>query len=101
MKSKSSLFPISVQHVSDLCKQYDIAFLGVFGSYGRGDFDKESDIDLLVRFSKQKSLLDLVRIERVFTIRLGRTVDLVTEASISPYLKDRIKNEVQPIYEAT
>lgn len=100
MKSLAISFPISAQQVADLCKQYDIAFLGVFGSYARGDYDNQSDIDLLVRFSKQKSLLDLVRIERLFATQLGKSVDLITEASVSPYLKDRIQSEVQPLYEA-
>ena len=65
----------------------------------KGDFTKKSDIDLLARFSKPKSLLDLVRIERVLSEVLGRKTDLLTEASISPYLRDRIKNEMEVVYE--
>jgi predicted nucleotidyltransferase len=83
----------------EICEHNDIAFLGVFGSFARGESTAESDVDLLVRFSKRKSLLDLVRIEREFAEALRRTVDLLTEASISPYLQDRIKAEVKVIYE--
>lgn len=82
-----------------ICKNNDIVFLAIFGSFVKGDFTEDSDIDLLVRFSKPKSLLDLVRIERVFSEILGRKVDLLTEASISPHLKDRIKNEMEVVYE--
>lgn len=84
--------------IADICEENDIVFLGVFGSYARGDFDQESDIDLLVRFSRAKSLLDLVRIERELAQRLGRPVDLVTEASLSPYLKDRIIASLKRVY---
>ncbi|MCD6228074.1 MAG: nucleotidyltransferase domain-containing protein [Candidatus Omnitrophica bacterium] len=51
-----------------ICKNNDIVFLAIFGSFLRGDFTEESDIDLLVRFSKPKSLLELVRIERIFEV---------------------------------
>jgi len=45
----------------------------------RGEETEESDVDLLVRFARPKSLLDLVRIEREFSEALGRKVDLLTE----------------------
>jgi len=83
----------------EICKENDIVFLGVFGSYVRGEITEDSDIDLLVRFSRRKSLLALVRIEREFSETLGRKVDLLTEASISPYLIDNIKAELEVLYE--
>jgi uncharacterized protein len=91
---------VDVRQVEGICRENDIAFLGVFGSYARGDYTAESDIDLLVRFSRQKTLLDLVRIEDKLAARLGRSVDLVIEGAVSPYLRDRIMAEVRPIYEA-
>ena len=83
-----------------VCRRHDVVFLGVFGSYARGEADAQSDVDLLVRFSKRKSLLDLVRIEREVGTALGRPVDLLTEASISPYLRERILQETVVLYEA-
>jgi hypothetical protein len=44
-------------------------------------------------------LLELVRIKRVLSEVLGRKTDLLTEASISPYLRDRIKKEMEVVYE--
>ncbi len=91
--------PIDLDAVIDICEQNDIAFLGVFGSHARGEATPESDVDLLVRFARRKSLLTLVRIERQFAERLGRPVDLVTEASLSPYLRERVQAEVESLYE--
>jgi len=82
----------------EMCKNNDIVFLAIFGSFVKGDFTNKSDIDLLARFSKPKSLLELVRIERELSEVLGRKADLLTEASISPYLRDRIKNEMEIVY---
>jgi len=74
--------------------------LGVFGSEARGEATAKSDIDLIVKFSKSKSLLQLVRLEREASETLGRKVDLLTEQAISPHLRDIINSELQVIYEA-
>jgi hypothetical protein len=72
--------------------------IGVFGSTVRGEAGKDSDIDLLVRFSKRKSLLAVVRLERELSEALGRKVDLLTEGALSPYLRERILKEMRVIY---
>jgi len=92
--------PFDVNKLIEICRQNDVAMIGVFGSMARGQADEESDIDLLVEFSKRKSLLAVVALERRISAALGRQVDLLTEAAISPYLRDRIKRDLQVIYEA-
>ncbi len=72
--------------------------IGIFGSMARGEAKKKSDIDLIVRFSKRKSLLAMVRLERELTKALGRKVDLLTEAAISPYIREKVLKEMQVIY---
>lgn len=84
--------------LGELCQKYDIDFLALFGSHARGNATKKSDVDLLVQFSKQKGLIDIVRIERNFSEALGRKVDLITRNSISPYLKDRVISEMKVLY---
>ncbi|MBN1661346.1 MAG: nucleotidyltransferase family protein [Anaerolineae bacterium] len=69
-------------------------------SMARGEATDQSDIDLLVRFSKRKSLLEMVKLEREVSHALGRKVDLLTEGAISPYLRDRVKRELRVIYGA-
>ena len=51
-----------------------------------------------MEFSGRKSLLELVKIERELSEVLGIKVDLLTEKSISPYLIDTIKKEMEVIY---
>lgn len=70
----------------DACKKNDIIFLGIFGSYSRGEQKEKSDIDILVKFSRRKSLFDSVRIERRLSEILDVKVDMVTEGSVSPYM---------------
>lgn len=84
----------------DICKKNDIYMVGLFGSSARGETTLTSDIDLFIKLSKPKSLLSIVKLERNLSEALGRKVDLLTEAAISPYLKERILNELTVIYEA-
>jgi predicted nucleotidyltransferase len=93
-------YPFDTLKLIDLCRQNDVIRIGVFGSMARGEATEQSDIDLLVEFSSRKSLLALVALERKLSLALGRRVDLLTEAAISPYLRDRILHEQQVIYEA-
>lgn len=92
--------PFNRDRLIEICRQNDVARIGVFGSIARGEFNEQSDIDLLIEFSKRKSLLALVALERQISTALGRKVDLLTEAAISPYLRDRIKRDLRIIYEA-
>ena len=91
-------YPFSVPLLIDVCRQNDVSMVGIFGSMARGEARKKSDIDLIVRFSKRKSLLAMVRLERELTEALGRKVDLLTEAAISPYMRERVLKEMQVVY---
>jgi hypothetical protein len=94
------VFPFDINKLIEICRQNDVARIGVFGSVARGEATDQSDVDLLVYFFKRKSLLAHVALERQLSTALGRKVDLLTEAAISPYLRERIKRELQVIYEA-
>ncbi len=92
--------PFDADKLVKLCQQNDVKRIGVFGSMARGEATEESDVDLLVEFSARKSLLALVALERKMSEAIGRKVELLTEAAISPYLKDRITKDLWIIYEA-
>lgn len=93
-------YPFDVTRLVDICRQNDVSMVGVFGSMARGEAKKTSDIDLIVRFSKRKSLLALVRLERELTEALGHKVDLLTEASISPYMREKVLKDLRVVYGA-
>ena len=96
----ASSIPIESDQLVKIFQDHDVTMAGVFGSVARGDSTDRSDIDMLVSFGSDRSLLALIRLERELTEALGRKVDLLTEAAISPYLKDQIMNELIVIYAA-
>lgn len=83
-----------------LCKKYHVKSLSLFGSRARDEATSESDLDLLVVFSKPTSFLHMVAFERELSTLLGCAVDLLTKQSLSPYLRKQIIKERQPIYAA-
>ncbi|MEW5768381.1 MAG: nucleotidyltransferase family protein [bacterium] len=93
-------YSFDTNQLIEICRKNDVVMVGVFGSAARGGDSKQSDIDLLVKFAKRKSLLTMVRLERELSNALNRKVDLLTKAAISPYLRERILRELQVIYEA-
>ena len=84
-----------------ICEENGIIFMGVFGSFVRGEQKKKSDIDIAIEFDKNKgkSLLDLVHIEYELSKILKRKVDLGIFSSLSPYIVEDVKREIQVIYE--
>lgn len=95
-----SSFPFDIDIMVEIFRQHDVARAGIFGSFARGEATDQSDIDFLVEFSKKKSLLQLVAFERELSHALGRKVDVQTKAAISPYLRDRILQDLRIVYES-
>jgi predicted nucleotidyltransferase len=65
----------------------------LFGSAGRGERDVSSDLDLLVDMAEGRTLFDLIALSNDLEESLGVQVDVVTEASLSPYMRDRVLDE--------
>lgn len=91
---------VTVQQISIIKKilaPFQPEYIGVFGSYARDENKQDSDLDLLVRFGKRISLLDLVGMELELTDSLGIKVDLVTENALSPLIKSFVEKDLQKI----
>ena len=78
-------------------RQHGAEKIGVFGSYARNEAGSNSDLDLMVWFKEQKSLLGVIRIERELSELLGVKIDLLTEQAVSPHLIDRIRQQLKVI----
>lgn len=78
-------------------ERYEVNRAAVFGSFVRGEQKEESDIDILVEFKGEKSLLDLAGLKIELEETLHRKVDVLTYNSLHPLLKDRILKEQKVI----
>jgi len=66
-------------------RRYDVVRAAIFGSFVRGETKKSSDIDILVEFKGEKSLLDLVALKMELEEVLRRNVDVLTYNSLHPF----------------
>jgi len=76
-----------------ILKKFGVLKASLFGSIVRGEMTKDSDIDILVEFQDDKTLLDLVGLQNALIEKLKRKVDVITFNSIHPLLKEQILNE--------
>jgi uncharacterized protein len=89
-----------------ICEKYFVKELAVFGSALSGEFNEESDIDLLYVFEDKAkhSLFSKVRIKEELENLFGRPVDLISrkalEDSRNIYKKKAILEHTKVIYVA-
>ena len=77
----------------DLLLSHGVSAIYVFGSVARGRATDQSDIDLLVEFSRPIGLIGFVRLQQRLAAAMGHPVDLVTRAALKPQLRARILRE--------
>ena len=80
-----------------IAANYGARNIRIFGSISRGVETEHSDVDLLVDLEPGRSLLDQVGLKQELEELLGRSVDVVVEGGISPYLEERILAEAVPL----
>ncbi len=92
MHSQAHILQILKDKKPDLQTRYPISELGLFGSYARGDFDENSDIDILVDFN-DKIGIGFVSLAHELEDIFKTKIDLVSRKGIkSRYLPFVEKN---------
>ncbi|MEI7621050.1 MAG: nucleotidyltransferase family protein [Candidatus Moraniibacteriota bacterium] len=89
------------KQIVPILKRQGVLKAAIFGSFARGEETKKSDVDILVKLSKSKSLFDLVELKLELEDNLGRKVDVLSYDGINHRLKDIILKEQKVIYEKT
>ncbi len=88
------------EKIIEICKRNDISYCAVFGSFARGEAKEDSDVDLLVRFSKPIGWAFYGIAEDLQDV-LGKKVDLATENMLNKYIRESVMSDLQVIYEKT
>ena len=78
----------------EVAEEYSVKTIGVFGSVARDEQTGQSDIDLLVEFSKPVGFVTFMRLENFLSEQLGKQVDLVTSDSLKPVIRQDVLSEV-------
>lgn len=89
-----------VAQLAARCRRNRIRRLRLFGSAARGDDRPDSDIDLIAEFEAPVGYFDLIRAENDLAAFFGRSVDLLTEPAISPYMRDEVLESARVIFDS-
>ncbi len=90
-----------IKRIASYLKNKPIERVWVFGSFARNEEGVDSDIDLLIRFSKpnKMDLFEYIGIRQDLEDLTGRPIDLVEEGQELEKIKPFINKDKQLIYE--
>ena len=95
MKKKlESIKNILDENKKYLIREYNVKEIGVFGSYVRDEQGIDSDIDILVEFSKPIGFFKFLELEEYLEKLFGVKVDLVSKKALKPRIGEYIMREV-------
>lgn len=80
---KTTLTKEQARTVEEAARRHGVSSVRIFGSVVRGTATEGSDLDLF----------DLVSLKQELEGKLGRKVDVMTENSLSPYMRDSVLRE--------
>lgn len=81
------------EEILRLAEQHGVRDIRVFGSVVRGEAGPDSDVDLLVNMELKRSALDHVAFMQDVGDLLGCRVDVVSEAALHWFIRDRVLAE--------
>jgi len=89
--------------IAEFCRRWKVVEFSLFGSVLRDDFRPDSDVDVLVTFSKEAeiSLFDLVQMKIDLEKIFHRPVDVIEKDALeNPFRKKEILRTAQVVYAA-
>lgn len=92
---------VSLEEIAAFCRRSHIRRLALFGSFLRGDFGPQSDVDVLVEFQPGCApgffrLFDME--EELSGLFGGRRVDIRTSRDLSRYFRDEVISQAVEQY---
>jgi len=78
------------ESILDIARAHGMSHVRVFGSMVKNADTRNSDIDLLVEIDAKRSLLDIIDAKYQIEDLTHRQVDIVTEAALSPYIRQEV-----------
>lgn len=87
------------EKILPVLKSYGVTYAGIFGSVSRGEDRPDSDVDILVKLGKPMGMFSYMKLIEAIEELLGRKVDMVTEQSLSKFVRPYIMPELKTIYE--
>lgn len=85
------------EEILRIATRYGARNVRVFGSVARGEDGPDSDVDFLVEFDHEQSLLERIGLMLDLEDLLGCRVDVGTAEALHEYVKDGILEQAVPL----
>jgi predicted nucleotidyltransferase len=95
MKDKQQILSLFESN-GGLLRRLGVMRIGLFGSVARGDAKRDSDVDVLVEFTRAGHTFDnFNRLCDFLETNIGTNYDLITPESLKPRVRQKVASEVQ------
>ncbi len=84
--------------ITPIAEKYQIAQAHLFGSFARGDYNDQSDIDIRINKGRLKGMFALSGFYMEVSEALERKVDILTTGSLSDEFLESIKEDEVLLY---
>ena len=93
------LSKININKITAFLAKKPVLKAYLFGSYGRGEGNERSDVDLLVELDYSQPVgWDFIQMQLDLEELLGKKVDLVSARGLSKYIQPIVDKEKKLIY---
>ena len=83
--------------ILNLARLHGARAIRVYGSVARGQATEQSDLDLLVEWEPDRSLLDVIGLKQDLEDLLGVTVDIGSERGLHWFIREDVLREAVPL----
>ena len=102
METKKMSPPFTIDYIRDktvpIAKKYGVSRMSLFGSYARGEADKESDLDILIDRGKIRGMLQYFAFVYDLEDEFNCHVDVVTTGISNKDFLNEIKRDEVLLY---
>ena len=90
-----------IANITSYFSQRPVKKAWIFGSYSRNEANEDSDVDILVSFDETSDIgiFEHYEIATELSKLLNKEVDLVTDGTLYPWLREKVDKEKILIYE--
>ena len=93
--NSAAVIAVLREHEGELRRQ-GVTHAALFGSVARGDATHDSDVDVLVEFTRAGHTFDnFNRVCDFLEANIGMNYDLITPQSLKPRVRQKVASEVQ------
>ena len=93
-KNRDQILAFLREHKAELHELYGVTRLGLVGSCARDEAGPQSDIDLIVSLQSDNTFRSFFGLLHFLQDNLDEHIDLATEESLKPLIKDAIMQDV-------